>query len=390
MTGIVFSTTTSTTLKICEGYALKIAYLLCDSVIALGEMGSMMEFNIIANKLDLKKRISLIENAMLANKDDVGYNYVQDVKQSIRQFKVSKHPTKEQIVLNAKVEKNFNDYFNQCVNNYNLHLNRLGLDEMGTLKEEDYFFSCPHEMDSNVVTNDIEPNKKLAESVVKLLYPSGNPEDCLINFLPIDFPCIDAERINRTSTLNITREEMVEDDQLVSMSQLMLTHIDRLSTTDLKSLRNHLKSTGKLFREKIDEVIKINCEGTKNLEERQLHIDEELYPVIANLLTTLNENNIFKYHKLNAHVDAMSFELHIGEAPVEYYWKYFEKYNIIGEITLKYAKELVAKMEGTRRMIPFIFVASFYINEDEMNALLVQDDDNIVKPRPRKFIAVDD
>ncbi len=389
MVALVFSTSSSTINKLFDAHTLKVAYLLSERIVVLGEIGSMVQINNKKEKYDFKQKIAMLEKATLNDKNDAGYNYVLDVKHSVKQFKASKHPTKEAIVLNAAVEKNFYKYFDECMKNHSIYLKKFGLDEIGALQEENIFFSCCQEMRVQNTTNKEEPDKKLAESVLKLLHPSGNPRDGLINFLPIDFLMIDSER-KKENLEEVIVEGDIEDDELVLMSKMELSHIDCLSAMELKALKNQAWLDGEVFRGKMDEFIKINFENEKNLAEKQQFIDDYIDPEVSRLQNSIEDSHLIQCRKKEVKLDAMRFEIYIGEAPVEYYWKFFEKFNIIDEFTLKYAKGLVAKVESTRRMIPFVCVSGFYINFDGMTAMLAKEDSEIESPSLRKFISIDD
>ena len=113
MVGIVFSTITSTVIRMADSYAMKGAYLLSDRVLALGVCGVIIEMRRDTTKYTLQQKINKLETATLNDRNDAGYNYVMDVKHAVKQFSLLKHRTKEQIVANVAMERNFQKYYDE-------------------------------------------------------------------------------------------------------------------------------------------------------------------------------------------------------------------------------------------------------------------------------------
>ena len=187
MIGIVFSTVTSIIPRIADSYTMKAAYILCDRVLALGVSGALLEMKKELKKVTVKSKIENLEKILFDAKNEIGYNYVLDVKHSMKQFSLLKHPTKEQIVANANMERNLLKYYDEVHSgNYNFY-ESIGFGDMSTLLEKDILDSHLMVMTVKPVPEDNSPNLALAAHLNIVLYPSGNPKDTLINFVTIDF-----------------------------------------------------------------------------------------------------------------------------------------------------------------------------------------------------------
>ena len=88
--------------------------------------------------------------------------------------------------------------------------------------------------------------------------------------------------------------------------------------------------------------------------------------------------------------NSLEFELTIGEASLEYWIKYFEKFSIVDMPTLDFVKEEIKQHKDYPRFSPFICVSKFYTNIDEVEMLMEKEIQEAELPRLKKFIPVDD
>ena len=398
MRALVFSTITSTINMLDDTNTLKAAYVLSDAVFVFGKIGVQVEYVTRARKFSLKLKLNSLERHFIATNYAEGLNYVLDIKATVKEFNKTKHPPKELIVAYTAIEKGFLKYFEEFLLNYSVALDQVGLSDMGTLLEENMFHAFSIEESSSAIIDEGMPDIKLAEGILKLLYPTGNPEDALILFVPVDF--IINDFAPREVLLEDTSELLDEsEDAPVSRGTvnsirmtdfLKLTTLEYLSAAELKTLRNQLKEDGTVCREMIGEYIKRNNEQWKTVLHRNRYMEDEFSIEVAKMQVKLEENTSIKFHPMNQQLDAMTYQLYVGEAPIEYYWKYFEEFKMFDEPTLKYAKEQAALNDKYQPHIPFVCVTTSFTNQEWHEELLKKKEEDTSPLKLRKFIPVDD
>ena len=392
MIGIVFSTVTSIIPRIADSYTMKAAYILCDRVLALGVSGALLEMKKELKKVTVKSKIENLEKILFDAKNEIGYNYVLDVKHSMKQFSLLKHPTKEQIVANANMERNLLKYYDEVHSgNYNFY-ESIGFGDMSTLLEKDILDSHLMVMTVKPVPEDNSPNLALAAHLNIVLYPSGNPKDTLINFVTIDF-LEDYHQLTPevTKKEDITAEQLELIDSKVKLwSCIEIANLDRLSALELKALRGKLMKEGTAFKQKVNDFIQMNSENDKTTAELDSYFDDVFAPEAEKLQAIIDTSDIMCFKKITGSLDPFRFELNIGEASLDYWFAYLEKFSIVDLPTLNLVREEIKLHKDYPRFIPFVCVSNLYKNMDEMAMLMAKEIEDAELPLPRKFIPVDD
>ena len=398
MRAFVFSTITSTINMLDDTHTLKAAYVLSDAVFVFGRIGVLVEYVSRAKKLSLKLKLNSLERHFIETKHTEGLNYILDIRATIKEFNKTKHPPKQLIVAYSAIERGFLTYFEEFLLNYAVALDQVGLSDMGTLLEKDIFHAFSIGKPSSAVIIEGMPDKELAEGILDLLYPSGNPEDEFILFVPVDF--IINDFAPREVLLEDTSELLDESedapvsagtvDSIRMTDFLKLTTLEYLSASELKALRNQLKEDGNECREMIGEYIKRNNEQRGTVLQRNRYMEDEFTIEVAKMQRKFDENTSIKFHPMNQQLDAITYQLYIGEAPVEYYWKYFEEFKMFDEPTLKYAKEQAALNDKYQPHVPFVCVTTSFTNQAWHEELLKKKEEDTRPPKLRKFIPVDD
>jgi|GEM_PF-2198474 len=392
MVGIVFSTVTSIIPRLSDSYTIKAAYLLSDRVLALGASGVLIEMKGDTNKYTLQQKINKLEIATLKDKNDAGYNYVLDVKHAVKQFSLIKHRTKEQIVANANMERNFQKYYDGCNEGHKFFLMSLGFGDMRTLLEKDILDSYPLELNVKEVLEDNSPNLKLAASLTKLLYPSGNPDDALILFVTMDFLDDYNELMPEVTKIEdiTTEQQELLDNNVKLWSCLKIDNLDCLSALELKLLRGQVMKEGTAFKKNVHDYIRMNAENAKSTAELDLYFDDVFFPEAERLQTRMEESEIMRFKNSNVVKGALRFELTIGEASLDYYFTYLEKFNIVDLPTLNFVRDEIKLHKDYPRFVPFICVSTLFTNMDEMEAVFAKEIEEDELPKLRKFISIDD
>ena len=392
MIGVVFSTVLSVVPRIADSYTIKAAYILSDRVLALGVSGCLLEMKEEVKKYTLKHKIEKLEKVLLDAKNEIGYNYVLDVKHAMKQFSQLKHPVKGQIVANANMEKNLLTYYEEVYSNNNTFYHSVGFGDMEKLLEKDILDSHLLEMSVKPVPEDNSPNLTLAASLTKLLYQAGNPKDTLIPFVTMEF----LEDYNElmpevTCREDFTEEQQAQIDSTVKLWDCVkLANLDRLSALELKALRGQLMKEGTIFRRVVNDYIRMNSENNATTAELDLYFDGIFSQEAEKLQVILDGSDIMQFNKSARLKNSLEFELTIGEASLEYWIKYFEKFSIVDMPTLDFVKEEIKQHKDYPRFIPFICVSKFYTNIDEVEMLMEKEIQEAELPRLKKFIPVDD
>jgi hypothetical protein len=375
-----------------ETHALKAAYVLSDAVLVLGQLGTHLQFGTRAKKFSFKEKLDFMETKFKETNYTEGLNYISYVKHSVKQFNNTKHPTKQLIVANTTLERVFLKYFEEYLININISLKGIGLSDMGALLEKDVVNayalgkSIPDLIDQSI------PDINLAEGLLTILYPSGNPDDTLILFVPLDFISNDFAKYVTApeNSKDIQEAELGTVEPMRITDYIQLTTLEYLSASELKTLRNQLKKDGRICREKIEEFIKLNHEGIKTVPERKQFMDDEFSLEVSKLQAKFDGNAFINFKKVNEPTNAFTYPLYVGEAPLEYYWKYFEEFKIFNKPTLDYVKEQVASNEKYQRHIPFVCVSCCFTNHELMEVSLLNKKNDVESQSPKKFISIDD
>ncbi len=392
MIGIVFSTVTSTTPRISDSYTMKAAYLLSDRVLALGVSGCLLEMKEEIKSYTMKQKIEKLEKILLEAKNDIGYNYVLNVKHSLKQFSQLKHPAKGQIVANVNFERDLSKYYDDVFgDNYSFYKS-IGFGDMEKLLEEDILDSHLLEMSVKPVPEDNSPNLNLAEHLKKLLYPSGNTHDNLINFVTMDFLEDYHQLMPEVKSIeDITPEQKELIDSKVKLwNCLEIDNLDRLSIMELKALRGQLMKHGTAFRQEVDDFIRMNSENDKTTEELDKYFDDVFSLESNNLQAKIDASNIIYLKNLTGLFNPFRFKVNIGEASLDYWFTYIEKFSIVDLPTLNFVKEDIKLHKDYPRFIPFMCVSNLYKNMDEMAMLMAKEMEESELPKLRKFIAAED
>jgi len=381
-----------------DTHTLKAAYVLSDAVYVFGRIGVQVEYVTRAKKFSLKLKLDSLEKHFLEDNHTEGLNYLSEIRATIKEFNKTKHPPKQLIVAYSTIERGFLNYFEEFLLNYSAALEQVGLSDMGTLLEVDKFHAFGIRKPSSAVINEGMPDIGLAEGILDLLFPTGNPEDAFILFVPVDF--IINDFAPREVLLEDTSELLDESedapvsagtvDSIRMTDFLKLTTLEYLSAAELKSLRNQLKENGTACREMIGEYIKRNNEQSETVLHRNRYMEDEFSIEVAKMQVKFDENASIRFHPMNQQFDAMTYQLYVGEAPVDYYWKYFEEFKMFDEATLKYAKELVTSNDKYQPHIPFVCVTTSFTNQEWHEELLKKKEEDMKPLRLRKFISPDD
>ncbi len=392
MKALVFSTKESLIRMKHEAHALKAAYLLADSVRVFGQIGTHIQYVSRSKKLSFKLKVDAMEESFAEDKHEEGLKYISSVKQGIKVFNLIKHPTQKHIVANSTMERAFLNYYNDYLINYTHSMKEVGLAEMGPLLEEGVLETFPFKKSEKIVPLENLPKIDIAEEILALLYPSGNPQDSAILFLPLDFISNDFTEVEVISAnINEVQEKPVGlIDSMRITDYVQLSALEYLSAQELKTLRNQLSDDGKLCKEKIAAFIKMNGEGKESVLDRKKFMENKFSPEVVQFQAKFDENTIIKFIKTNEASNALIYQLYVGEAPLAYYWKYFEELEYFDAATLKYIKDKVESNEKHPSHIPFVCVTAAFTNNEFMTNVIAESKEELKVPQPRKFIAVDD
>ena len=263
---------------------------------------------------------------------------------------------------------------------------------MGTLLEKDILDAFPMEMSVRPVPEDNSPNLILAASLMRLLYPRSNPGDTLINFVPMDF-LVDYNEL----TPGVTKEEdlMPEQQELIDSNVklwkcLEIANLDCLSALELKAVRGQLIKEGTVFRKNVNDYIRMNSENDKSTAELDSYFEDVFFPEAQRLEARMKESEIMQFNKSTKQMDSQRFELNIGEASLDYFFTYLEKFNIVDAPTLNFVKEEIRLHKDYPRFVPFVCVSTYFKQFDEMEMDMAKETEEDELPKRRKFISVDD
>lgn len=371
---------------------LKVAYLLSDSVVALGQIGAHFQYVTRARKFSLKTKLDNLEQNYIDSNYMEGLHYIRFVKDEVKRFNNTKHPQKQLIVAYTTLERTFLKYFDEHLVNFNISLKTIQLSDMEILLEKNVLDAYAIKNSGSTLHKDNEPDINLAQGILKLLFPTENPDAEAILFLPLDFLSNDFNRL--TSVPDETEITEVIPETTTGWAGITnfvkLSTLEYLSAVELKALRNQLKEDGKLCREKIGEFIKMNNECTTSITDRKKFLDTELLKEALVLETSFNKNALVNFKKVNEPANAYIYQLYTGEAPVEYFCRYFEEFEMFDELTLNYVKEQIASDEKYRKHVPFICVTKYFKNDEWADEVLSNMEQNDAPLKLRKFISVDD
>ena len=386
MRAIIFSTVKSKVNVLDEVYALKAGYILSDCVVVFGALAVLINAKKDTSKYTLTQKLNLLESNTANDINPAAFDYVQTVKNAYKQFNAIKHPSRETIVSYNLVEKAFHKYFQACLKNMDTYLKSVGLTDMHKLINENIFDIQPLENIISDTGTDTSPNIDLAQLLLNILYPSGNPNDTFILVLPSEFL---SNRFTSDEE-ELMMQDMANTNGIIKNDFMSLTELENLSALEMVALKNQTFTHGITFRGIIDEFIKMNNEVSNSALERKKYIETMLFPQAAKLKARFNENELVQFKKTKQSSNTLTFKLCIGEAPIEHFWNYFGHFSVIDKFTLKYVKEMVASDNKYQSHIPFIGVSTYVTNSEGKEELISIAQKDIMSPKPRKFIAVDD
>ncbi len=263
---------------------------------------------------------------------------------------------------------------------------------MDKLLEKDILDSHLLVMNVKSVPEDNSPNLTLAGHLNIILYPSGNPKDTLINFVTKNFL---EDYINLipevTNKEEITTEQQKLIDSKVKLWKCIeIANLDQLSALELKALREKLMKEGTVFKQKDNDFIRMNSENDKTTDELDSYFDDVFFPEAEKLQTIINASDIIRFHNINGSLDPFRFELTIGEASLDYWFDYLEKFSIVDMPTLNFVKIGIKLHKDYPRFVPFICVSALHKNTEEMALLSAKEMEEAELPKPRKYISADD
>ena len=147
---------------------------------------------------------------------------------------------------------------------------------------------------------------------------------------------------------------------------------------------------GTAFKQKVNDFIQMNSENDKTTAELDSYFDDVFAPEAEKLQAIIDTSDIMCFKKITGSLNPFRFELNIGEASLDYWFAYLEKFSIVDLPTLNLVREEIKLHKDYPRFIPFVCVSNLYKNMDEMAMLMAKEIEDAELPLPRKFIPVDD
>jgi hypothetical protein len=147
---------------------------------------------------------------------------------------------------------------------------------------------------------------------------------------------------------------------------------------------------GTAFRQEVNDFIRMNSENDKTTAELDKHFDDVFSFESNKLQAKIDASNIIYLKNFTGLFNPFRFEVNIGEASLDYWFTYLEKFSIVDLPTLNFVKEDIKLHKDYPRFVPFICVSNLYKNMDEMEMLMAKEMEETELPKLRKFIAAED
>ena len=389
MKAIVFTTPTSRVQALLDIFPIKGCYLLADRVMLSGQIAADLSFEKEYRQFKMDKMKRYIQNGLNVSSvedKEPSKQYLETIILGLKQMNAIKHPTQQVIVEIKKQEKSLRTFLNEFMEIYSGDLSKSGMNEISYLADRDTIQTSLIEMSSGE-SLDIEGINaaKKAESVLELLFPSDETEEPQILALSTMFMCNDylfeGEPI-------LPRDENLfyEVDSFYHLG-IKIPCIDRLTALELKVLRNQLREDGNLFRLEMDEWIQF-CRVNKDYEKQIAILKDEIIGNMDTFQKAIDMNQMIIDINQQSFIDTKDYHVYVGVAPLKFFWKYYERFNILDEETISILRTTTLNNHKYPQTIPYMSFLTSYRNEEEMKRQeLDREEDGLVLIKKKSISA---
>ena len=366
MRAIVFNTATTTLDMNFDSYPLKAAYLLCDSLLAAGEIGGNLLFEKSHKSFDLKKRIQIMDTANRWTNNEEGLRYLDSVRGSIKEYSKMKHKPREVLIAYKAIENTFLGYFQLFVADRMARLRKSGLFEMSKLVDNDILKTSLYEFSIGETIRDTNVVEANAKRVLNMVFPDDGINEPTIIVLPDHF--VHNDETENESGLRKYNVEEVKEDWIRLNHCFSMPPIEGFTSLELKALRTQLREIGIQFRERLDDWIGL-FKTSKTPVERQNFLMDNVLTVADKLQEALMQNDMLCQNSLKLPLDSLELQIFLGETPLKLLWSYYEKFKLLDEATVIELNRITKDNPKYPKHIPIISISPTFLNDERMAEL---------------------
>ena len=390
MKAIVFTTSTSRVQTLLDIFPIKGCYLIADKVELCGQMAADLTFERDYRQFKMDKMKRYIQNGLNASSvedKEPSKQLLGAIVNSIKQMSAIKRPSQHVIVEIKRQEKSLRTFLNEFLEIYSHDLSKSGMDEISYLADGDIIQTSFIEICSGEsLDQEGMYAAQKAEKILALLFPDDETSEPQILALSIMFLCNDYFVENEPI---LPRDENLfyDFDNFYHLS-IKIPCIDRLTSLELKVLREQLKMGGGMFRQKMDEWIQY-CKLNKDFDLQKAFLKDEIIGLAETFQEVIDSNQMMIDINRKTLIDTVDYNVYIGITPLKFLWKYYEHYNILDEETISILRTTTLGNPKYPQSIPFMSFHTSYIHEEELKSRdLEREEDGMVLIK-KKSISVD-
>ena len=390
MKAIVFTTPTSRVQTPLDIFPIKGCYLIADSVMLSGQMAADLTFESDYRHFKMDKMKRYIQNGLdvsSAEGKEISKQLLESIVHVIIQMSSIKRPSQKVIVEIKKQEKNLRIFLNEFLELYSVDLSRFGMNEVSQLAEGDIIKTYLIEMSSGESLDQVGMYAaQKAERVLEMLFSDDETKEPQILALPIFFLCNDYF-VEGEPLLPRDENLFYDFDNFYHLS-IKIPCIDRLTSLELKVLREQLKMGGGMFRQKMDEWIQY-CKLNKDFDLQKAFLKDEIIGLAETFQEVIDSNQMMIDINRKTLIDTVDYNVYIGITPLKFLWKYYEHFNLLDEETISILRTTTLGNPKYPQSIPFMSFHTSYIHEEELKSRdLEREEDGMVLIK-KKSISVD-
>ncbi len=344
---ITFNTTASIIDRDSDSLAIRIAYLLGETVAMAGNVVHDFAFKEMLARTSLKYKVDFLEQ-MYNNENSYnpGIDYY-NTKRIIKNFAASKNKTTQLIAAYQKLERSVTAIFDSVVKNYSDKLlmssGFIALVDLIDEKILKVFITGLIDEEST-----LDKNVK-ASCILSLDFDEASPTKIFLlkeHFFRQPFAdnhiYVDADHPDA----NLTTTVMIEP-------LFTMPNPSSLKISELKLIRNELTTARQHFHEKFEEWVNLTCNGT-NFEERKTILQSGILAAAKKIKDVMLNHPNFKHLEMVTN-NERAIEVCIAEIPFQLILDYHVHYKIIKDGALRQLKVLQQTEEKFNRKWPVIF-----------------------------------
>jgi len=361
--------------------AIRIAYLLNNSVVTVGDMIAYIYIDDCLKDADMKHKIEILEKEYRKNNYTEYLNMVLFYKKSSKEMRVIKHPPANLFIAFKRVEDMINKFYKHNVTCWADLSRESGMYELKELIEENEFGFIE-------ATNKNDSTETYTELDILVLFHCKKEERTKEGEF---FFHIVTEEFLQFCTINGKIVYTHTDKEALNIKNIYVTKCLRfplptiLKPVELKAIRIKLLPFCSKYLSMMDFWLK---QEEDSLEAISL---ENANRVIENFLTLQEQ---IKRNELLSHIDDLQkdeekeIEVYVGEVPYKNLLDYYHHFNVLTEATYQKIMALFEDDDFLYQRMPIQIIAT--VPKDETNIIKsIETEEESEKLISRKSISID-